>query len=230
MRNLTSPGAAWAALGAAAPAAPAAPADASPEPRIDGPAVVHQYLADLRDVVGALDVPSLGRIVERIADSLRAGRTVFLAGNGGSATAAAHMAVDWMNTAVLGGWRTSIVNLAESAGRLTAIGNDHDFAEVFAAQLRAQGCAGDLVVLMSVSGSSPNLVRAAEAARGIGMQTIGLLGYPGELAQHCTLTALVGRGDYGLAEDLHIAVNHMITRALRGGSAQLYRPHEQGVG
>jgi D-sedoheptulose 7-phosphate isomerase len=202
--------------------------DTNSDPRVDGPAVVLQYLADLREAVGSIDVLALGRIVERIASALRTGHTVFLAGNGGSATAAAHMAVDWMNAAILGGWRTSVVNLGESAGWLTAIGNDLDFTEVFAGQLGAQGRAGDLVVLMSVSGSSPNLVRAADTARGLGMHTIGLLGHPGELAQRCSLTALVGRGDYGLTEDLQISVNHMVTRALRGGRAHLYRPRDRG--
>jgi D-sedoheptulose 7-phosphate isomerase len=191
---------------------------------VDGMAIVERYLSDLRESAGSIDIGTLGRIVEVIAAALTDGRTVFLAGNGGSAAAAAHMAVDWATAGAVGGWRTVVVNLADSAARLTALGNDLSFAEAFSYQIAAQGTEGDLLVLLSVSGSSPNLVRAAKAGASLGLCVIGLLGHPGELIEYCTRWALVGRGDYGVTEDLHVSINHMVVRAVRGGRPHLYQP------
>jgi D-sedoheptulose 7-phosphate isomerase len=192
----------------------------------DGAAVVDRYLSELRELAGSLDAHTLGHIVETISAALIDGRTVFLAGNGGSATAAAHMAVDWTSASAFGGWQASVVNLAESVGRLTAIGNDFHFSEIFSRQLHLTAVEGDLLVLLSVSGSSPNLICAAQAAAAIGMPMIGLLGHAGELTEYCDLWALLGNSDYGLTEDLQVSVNHMVARALRGGVAHVYRPGE----
>lgn len=193
---------------------------------ISGAAVAERYLSDLIESAGSIDLCSLGRIVEIIAVTLIDRRTVFLAGNGGSAATAAHMAADWANAGALGGWPTAIVNLAESATRLTALGNDLGFSDIFSRQIAVQGHEDDLVVLLSVSGSSPNLVRAAQAAASRGMSAVGLLGHAGEVAQYCDHWVLVGKGDYGLTEDLHVSVNHMVVRALRGGEAYVYQAVE----
>lgn len=194
----------------------------------DGFAIVRQYLSDLSVLSASLDQQSLGHIVSTIAAALIDRRTVFLAGNGGSATTAAHMVVDWTTASTLGGWKSSVVNLAESAARLTAIGNDVDFSEIFSRQIRAQAEVGDLLVLLSVSGSSPNLVNAARAATELGVPVIGLLGFAGQLTRYCDQSVLFGQGDYGLTEDLHLSVNHMVARALRGGKAHIYRPSSTG--
>lgn len=197
-----------------------------PQQTVDGTEVVRAYVTDLHEALTTVDVPSVGRIVELIAAALADGRSVYIAGNGGSAAAAAHMAVDWAGAAIACGSRACVTNLAESAMRLTALGNDIGFEDIFAHQIDARADQDDVLVLLSVSGSSPNLVRAAESASRLGMTVVGLFGHAGSVAEHCSQWAVIGMTDYGLTEDLHVSINHMVVRALRGGCAHRYHPAE----
>jgi D-sedoheptulose 7-phosphate isomerase len=108
--------------------------------------------------------------------------------------------------------------MADNAAALTALANDYGYEEVFAYQLHLQAEANDLLLLLSVSGNSPNLVRAAQAARSLGMRIVAWIGAAGSaLEKHCDACVNVGSDDYGLTEDLHLALNHVISRLLNGG-------------
>ncbi|MFE0258078.1 SIS domain-containing protein [Streptomyces sp. NPDC059010] len=180
--------------------------------------VALRYLNELKEQAELADPLKIAAFADAVVETLVTGGRIHLAGNGGSASTAAHMACDWQAACARAGLTgTGVVNLADGPATLTALANDIAYEEVFARQLELAARPGDLLVLLSVGGNSPNLVRAAETARGIGVPVAALLSGHGVLGHLCDLRVDLGNGDYGLAEDLHLAVNHVVVRALCGG-------------
>lgn len=189
---------------------------------IGGEQAARAYFDELAACVGGIDAAQVSRLAHAVAGAVEAGHGVLLAGNGGSAAAAEHFASDWQAAlaARYGRGGISVVSLTGNVARLTAAANDVSYEEAIACQLAERASAGDLLVLLSVSGESRNLVRAAETARQLGVTVTGVLGNEGAVSAHCDLYVLAGDGDYGLAEDLQIAVNHSVVRLLYGGRAR----------
>jgi D-sedoheptulose 7-phosphate isomerase len=152
---------------------------------------------------------------ELVAATLRSGGTVFTAGNGGSAAEALHLAEE-----LTGRYRSNrpplaAIPLVADPTALTCIGNDFGFDEVFARPARALLKKGDLLVLFSTSGKSPNLLKVAEVAREKGATTLGLLGGDGgPLKPLCTLSLVVGGGDGAAVQEAHQAILHCICEGL----------------
>lgn len=174
------------------------------------------YVDEFRDVVGSLRLEDVAQATDMIQEAFDAHRQVFLAGNGGSAATAEHTANDLMKGVAKGrgsGLRT--IALSANASVLTAIANDESYADVFASQLAELAAPGDLLVVFSASGNSPNILRALEAARRKGMTTLAFLGMGGGqaagLAHHAVV---VPSNDYGHIEDAHLMCNHLITAYL----------------
>jgi D-sedoheptulose 7-phosphate isomerase len=178
--------------------------------------VVRDYLNDLHESLDRLDQRGLAVLLRQLVTAVESGSRVFIAGNGGSAATASHMCSDL--SAVTSGdcaVRGAVFALADNVPRLTSIANDVSYDEVFARQLSAVARAGDVFLAISVSGNSPNLLAAAHVARELGLRVLSLLGQAGRLASLSDHVVLMGAGDYGLSEDLHLAVNHMAVRMLR---------------
>jgi phosphoheptose isomerase len=184
--------------------------------REGGPAALaERYLLDLRQTATAVDARPLGRLIGTVTEAIRSRRTVYVAGNGGSAAAAAHMASDWPRAAVRSGIVPVRVNgLTDSATSLTGLANDEGFTEALGWRLLESAQAGDLLLILSVSGASPNLVSLARVAREAGVQVAALLGRAGPIIRFADPWAALGAADYGLVEDLQVAVNHMVVREL----------------
>lgn len=180
---------------------------------------VSRYMRDLSELALRLDAQATGRAAQEIVETVRAGHAVFVAGNGGSASTAGHIACDLLGTCRASGHpKARVIAMADNAATLTAFANDYGYEEVFAYQLGLQAEPGDLLLLLSVSGESPNLVRAAQTARGLGMRVVAWTGAAGSaLEKHCDACVNVGSDDYGLTEDLHLALNHVVSRLLNGG-------------
>lgn len=111
----------------------------------------------------------------------------------------------------------AVINLAESSSNLSATGNDVDFEDVFARNIRSLGRKGDLLVLVSASGNSPNLIRAVSAGREAEMTIVAVTGFDGGVLRgladnsvHCSTVV----GDYGVAEDLHLMLGHIVKELL----------------
>ncbi|WP_101254346.1 SIS domain-containing protein [Streptomyces barkulensis] len=183
------------------------------------------YMRDLSELALRMDLDTVGRATQRIADTIRAGRTVFVAGNGGSASTASHVVCDLLGTCrAVGLPRARVVGLSDNASVLTALANDTSFEEVFAHQIGLQAETGDLLLLLSVSGESPNMLRAAETARDLGMHTIAWVGVQGSsLEKYSECCVSIDSDDYGLTEDLHLVLNHVVARILCGGEARRCR-------
>ena len=156
--------------------------------------------------------PQVARVADRYAAALRGGGTLYFCGNGGSAADAQHLAAELVGRFL--GERRALpaIALTTDTSALTAIANDYGYDEVFARQVRALGRAGDVAIAISTSGKSPSVLRAVEAAREIGVKTIGLTGGDGG--------TLAGAVDVGLRvsastisariQEVHILAGHVI--------------------
>jgi len=175
-----------------------------------------QYLTTVSRCLGALDLDHIGRVIEVLERAWTADAQVFLAGNGGSAATASHMANDLSKT-VAGdpadgrrGFRA--MALTDNVPLITAWANDARYEDIFAEQLRVLARPGDVLLVISGSGNSPNVVRAVERARELRLTTIGFLGRNGgRLAKCVDCAVVVEEHGYGPIEDVHLALNHLLT-------------------
>jgi D-sedoheptulose 7-phosphate isomerase len=183
---------------------------------VQGIALDHMHA--LRAVLRRVDLDSIERVVNRLRFARDNAGTVFVAGNGGSAATASH----WVNdlgkaTKRSGRAPIRVMCLSDNASWLTALANDEGYDEVFSGQLDNFARHEDLLVVISASGNSPNLVRAVEVAAGRGAVTIGLLGFDGgvlkDLVSDCVWLP-TERGAYELVEDGHSIVCHILTSCL----------------
>jgi len=172
------------------------------------------YIASLCSAAQAADIPAIERGIAALREvCVRRGR-IFTMGNGGSAALADHFAADFEKNAFPGGPRPRITSLSAQTAKILAYGNDIAFDSVFAEQLKAQGDAGDVAIMISASGNSPNIVKAVEMARSLGMTVIGLSGFTGgKLREMSDIPIHFACPSYEITEDLHNMVCHMFVKA-----------------
>ncbi len=183
----------------------------------DLPQVVRGYLDDVAWLVKLLPVPAILALVDLLDTARMAGRTVLLCGNGGSGATAAHWAND-LSKGAAGPCRPRLraLSLTDSMPILTALANDIQYEQVFAEQVQTWAGPGDVVICISGSGNSPNVLRAAESARCRGATPVGLIGFGGgALAALVDLAVLVDSCSMEQVEDAHMIVTHVVTLALR---------------
>ena len=158
--------------------------------------------------------PTLARWGQDLGHRLVAGGRLLAAGNGGSAAEAQHLTAELVGRFDRDRRALSAIALHADTSSLSAIGNDYGFAQVYARQVRAHARPGDVVVLFSTSGRSPNLVEAATAARAMGATSWALTGPgPNALARACT-EAVCLPGDTSSVQEMHLAALHMLCRAV----------------
>jgi D-sedoheptulose 7-phosphate isomerase len=183
---------------------------------VQGIALDHMHA--LRAVLRRVDLDAIERIVGRLRFARENAGTVFVAGNGGSAATASH----WVNdlgkaTKRSGRAAMRVMCLSDNASWLTALANDDGYDEVFSGQLDNFARDDDLLVVISASGNSANLVRAVEVASSRGAVTIGLLGFDGgvlkDLVSECIWLS-TEKGAYELVEDAHSIICHILTSCL----------------
>jgi D-sedoheptulose 7-phosphate isomerase len=164
-----------------------------------------------------LDLKSVTRLAEAVAQCQDKGRQIFVAGNGGSAATASHLATDLCKTAAVKDKPLiKCVSLTDNVSFITAAGNDLSFDDIFSRQLENLVQPKDLVILVSGSGNSPNLLKAAELAKRRGATTAALLGFDGgKLKDKADIVLLVDSDQYGVIEDLHMSVGHILTFYLK---------------
>lgn len=156
-------------------------------------------------------VPTIRDAAEMLAETVRSGHRTFFCGNGGSAADAQHLAAELTGRFLKERDPWPAIALHVNTSALTAVGNDYGFDQVFARELRAQGREGDLLVALSTSGSSTNVLRAVEAAGGRGIRTIGLTGQRGgELKVAVDLWIGVPSESTPRVQEMHILIGHLI--------------------
>ncbi|MBM3526514.1 MAG: D-sedoheptulose 7-phosphate isomerase [Alphaproteobacteria bacterium] len=156
-------------------------------------------------------VSATAGIASRIAASLKGGGKLLLAGNGGSAADAQHIAAEFVGRFVSDRAPLPAIALTTDTSALTAIGNDYGFEQVFERQLRALGRKDDVFVAISTSGRSPNVIAALKAARELGIVTVGFTkAGDSPMRALCDLTLAADSGETALIQQIHITAAHAI--------------------
>jgi len=179
------------------------------------PEYARLYNARLAELLDKLDMEALGKAAEKILEVREAGRALYIFGNGGSAAVAAHL----VNDLVAGAYIEGVTNfrafsLSDNMSTVTALANDSGYENIFLRQLKVQLEPGDVVMALSVSGDSPNILRGLEYARSRGNTTIGLCGFTGgamiglcDIIIHAKTTL----DEYGPVEDVFAIVCHILS-------------------
>jgi D-sedoheptulose 7-phosphate isomerase len=194
-------------------------------PRPDDEALVAGYfdrsLASLKEAAQDRTLLRLvGEIAQAIEGSLRAGGKLLIAGNGGSAADAQHLAAEFLSRYLIDRQPLSAVALTTDTSVLTAVGNDYGFEQVFERQVRGLGRPGDVFLAISTSGRSPNVLRALAVARDMGLVTVGFSGAAEtEMGKLCRYFLAVASRETAIVQQIHMVAGHaicaLVERALR---------------
>ena len=172
-----------------------------------------QHLAQHRELFARLDAMAsdVARAARQISDTLRGGGKVMFCGNGGSAADSQHLASEFTGRFVDDRRPLAGLALSTDSSALTCIANDYAFDQVFERQLRGLGRSGDVLVAISTSGKSANVLRAVHAARDIGVGVIGLLGRDGgPLKPLCDVALVVPSDTTARIQEAHIFIGHTL--------------------
>ncbi len=176
---------------------------------------IANYIEAEKAALDSIPIEKVESIILKLKEAHAEGRQIFLFGNGGSASNASHFATDLgKGSSDVLGKRFKVLSLNDNVSWMSAIGNDYSYEDVYLRQLENYGQAGDIVLTMSVSGSSPNLVKAFEWANANGLHTIALVGGKrGKLAELANETIVIDDTHYGRAEDCQMGIAHMLCYA-----------------
>lgn len=179
-------------------------------------ATCEDYARRLGAVLAGADWSGVARLSEELLDCAKSGRQVFICGNGGSAANAMHIANDFIYGIAKTHGRGLRVNaLSANSSVVTCLANDEGYQRIFSHQLAVQANAGDVLIVLSGSGNSPNILEALDAARQMGVRSFAILGYSGGKAKamaDCAIHFPVD--DMQISEDLQLVAAHMIMQWL----------------
>jgi len=181
-------------------------------------------------LIGAAKDQGLLKVLDDVARittaALQAGHKLLLAGNGGSAADAQHLAAEFVGRYKIERPSFAAIALTTDTSALTAIGNDYSFAQVFARQLQGLGNSGDVFWGFSTSGTSPNVLAALKIARERGLSTVGFTGARGRsMAEHCDLLFVAPSEDTAVIQQIHMVAGHAICDAVE---FELTQPGQTG--
>ena len=180
---------------------------------------LEQYNAELIRLINELDANEFEKIISILLEARKNNRTVFITGNGGSAGTANHFVCDFGKNAVLDPEkkRFKIISLCDNIEKVTALGNDFRFEEIFSQQLKNLMEEEDVLILVSASGNSPDLVEACEYAKTKNAHMIALAGFEGgKISEYAEAKIVAKSSSYERIEDLHLVVLHLIVSYLKG--------------
>ena len=173
---------------------------------------IQEYISHLQGVLDRLCLPDVRGSIDLVMQAYHADRQIFVIGNGGSASTASHIATDLgKGTSLPGVRRFRVISLTDNASTMTAWSNDVCYEDVFLEQLKNLVNPGDLVIAISASGNSENIIRAIRHAKDVGCKTIGWTGFGGGKLQQLTdVSVVVDSHEYGPVEDVHLILNHIL--------------------
>lgn len=179
---------------------------------------VKRYTSQLTEVLNALPADKFIEINTVLQDARDTGKQIFVIGNGGSAAAASHMVCDFgKNTREPGKNRMRAICLNDNTPSVLAYANDEGYNVIFSEQLLALGRPGDVLIAISGSGNSGNILKAIETAREMKLKVIGLTGFKGGKMKELTDICLIVPSDsMEMIEDAHLIINHILAGLLRG--------------
>ena len=183
--------------------------------------VVNDYIKGLKEALEKINPKDIENISEILARAYRADKSVFIIGNGGSAATASHFACDLGKGTLerhydMSKKRFKAYSLTDNVSTITAYSNDLGYEDIFSQQLRNLIQKGDILIVITGSGNSKNILKAVELANKNGATTIGLLGFNGgkaaEIVDH---KIIIDSYNYGIVEDLHLVLEHMLCQGLK---------------
>ena len=185
--------------------------------------LIESYLTELETVVRKISRVEVRAVVDLLFEAWRSRRTIFIIGNGGSAATASHMMNDLNKfTAVADLPRVRSIALTDNVPLMTAVGNDLAYGDIFVEPLKNLLEPTDILIAISTSGNSPNVLKAVEYAKANRAKVIGFCGRPGgKLAQLADLKVIIPSDRIGQQEDGHMILDHVISAALRERIAQM---------
>ena len=175
------------------------------------------YLAELNRLIDNLKQGDLEQVIDCLEQAWKDQKRIFVAGNGGSAATASHMVCDLTKGSQVQGVRPlAVIGLTDNVAHLSALSNDVSYDESLRGQLMPLAQKNDVLIGISASGNSTNLVKAFEFAKDSGMKTVGLLGFDGgKLKELSDCLVLAESSHYGPVEDIHLIINHLVVEGLR---------------
>ncbi|MEN6372940.1 MAG: SIS domain-containing protein [Armatimonadota bacterium] len=178
--------------------------------------LISSYLDDVARIISELPPETIGDLVQTIKRAYEDGRQVMICGNGGSAATASHLACDLQKgIGCLGDQKFRVLSLNDGVATITAWANDTDYSNIFAEQVATWANPGDVLIVISGSGNSPNILRAVEVAKSGGVTTIGLTGIGGgRLAEIADKPVVVPSNSMQQVEDVHVVLSHLIFTCL----------------
>jgi len=173
---------------------------------------ITRYREQQQAAIGTIPPETVAKLIDRLRVALNEDKQVFVFGNGGSAANASHFATDLgKGSSDKIGRRFRVISLNDNVSWMSALGNDYAYEDVFVRQLHNYARPGDVVLVLSVSGNSPNVVKAVQWAKENGVFTAALVGGKrGKLAEIADVAIVVPDVHYGRAEDVHMTVCHML--------------------
>jgi len=178
----------------------------------------NDYKSRLNKIIDQVNFDDLEQVVTTLITAFKHGKTVYVCGNGGSAATASHMQADFtFFVRYFSKFRPNYIALTDNVPIMTAVGNDTSFHDIFKEQLRGKFQKDDVLICISASGNSENLIRAAEYANEKEGHTIAFVGFAGGKLNEVSKISLYTpnpKGDYGPIEDIHMIFNHVIVNYL----------------
>lgn len=172
-----------------------------------------EYSAHLSSILSKLDYDEIGKMIETILDARERGAHIFFIGNGGSAATASHFANDISIGTRVTDKPFKAMALTDNIAILTAVGNDDGYEYIFTKQLQNFANDGDVLVAISASGNSPNIIHTVNYAKTKGLKVIGLSGFDGGKLRELSdikIHVQTLKGEYGPVEDVHMFIDHLI--------------------
>lgn len=188
-----------------------------------GKSMTPEYLDRLKQAIDQFPYSEIHRVCERLKAGWKERRSFFLCGNGGSAGNSIHLANDFLYGAGVGAGRgLAVESLASNSAVLTCLANDLGYEDVFSEQLRVKAVEGDMLWIMSGSGNSPNVIRAAEIGSALNLDVVAIVGFDGGILKNvCETVVHFSVDDMQVAEDMQLIVGHYCMKWL---SKNLQRP------
>jgi D-sedoheptulose 7-phosphate isomerase len=178
---------------------------------------IRNYITALQQTLERLPLSPINQVIEAMHEARLKNRQVFIMGNGGSASTASHFVCDLSKNTRKNGWpHFRVIGLTDNMALFSAYANDEGYENVFAQQLAALLQPGDIVIGISTSGNSPNVLRAIELANAMNAPTVGFTGFDGgQLASMVGLNVHVDSDCIEQVEDIHLMLEHLICTVLR---------------
>jgi D-sedoheptulose 7-phosphate isomerase len=191
--------------------------------------ILSNYFDELKQTIDKLDYTEIHDVVREIFSAYQTDHKILICGNGGSAALANHMATDLTNTIAKAAKpktpKIRAISLVSNIPVITAIANDIDYDHIFDEQINAICNPGDVVIGISGSGRSENVINALDAAFGVGAVTVAMVGMDGGFVKdHAAFCIHVESDSYGIIEDVHLSVNHVIVELFK----EYFRTVENG--